>query len=86
VLDYTKWHRFSVQLDKADGHGWQELTRRAHGQLSGGEKAIAPAPAAVRRSGRALRERRRRAPVHPAGRGLRRRGHHQPGAGVRPSR
>ncbi|MFC4562857.1 TIGR02680 family protein [Nocardiopsis mangrovi] len=41
VLDYTRWHRFTVELDKADGRGWQELTRRAHGQLSGGEKAIA---------------------------------------------
>ncbi|MFI6576386.1 TIGR02680 family protein [Nocardiopsis sp. NPDC050513] len=41
VLDYTSWHRFVVELDKDDGAGWKPLTRRAHGQLSGGEKAIA---------------------------------------------
>ncbi|GAA1108861.1 TIGR02680 family protein [Nocardiopsis metallicus] len=41
VLDYTAWHRFTVELDKDDGAGWQQLTRRAHGRLSGGEKAIA---------------------------------------------
>ncbi|MDT0329992.1 TIGR02680 family protein [Nocardiopsis lambiniae] len=41
VLDYTAWHRFTVELDKDDGAGWQVLTRRAHGGLSGGEKAIA---------------------------------------------
>lgn len=41
VLDYTAWHRFTVELDKDDGAGWNPLTRRAHGQLSGGEKAIA---------------------------------------------
>jgi uncharacterized protein (TIGR02680 family) len=41
VLDYTAWHRFTVRLDRADGHGWQDLTRKLHGALSGGEKAIA---------------------------------------------
>lgn len=41
VLDYTDWHRFTVELDKDDGTGWQALTKRAHGKLSGGEKAIA---------------------------------------------
>ncbi|MEV1177321.1 SbcC/MukB-like Walker B domain-containing protein, partial [Nonomuraea sp. NPDC049784] len=41
VLDYTAWHRFVVKLDRGDGHGWQELTRKLHGALSGGEKAIA---------------------------------------------
>ncbi|MFI7641382.1 TIGR02680 family protein [Nonomuraea sp. NPDC049400] len=41
VLDYTAWHRFVVKLDRGDGQGWQELTRKLHGALSGGEKAIA---------------------------------------------
>ncbi|MGW2825775.1 TIGR02680 family protein [Streptomyces sp. NPDC001443] len=41
VLDYTAWHSFTVRLDRADGHGWQPLTKRLHGALSGGEKAIA---------------------------------------------
>ncbi|MBA9005015.1 TIGR02680 family protein [Thermomonospora cellulosilytica] len=41
VLDYTAWHTFTVRLDRADGKGWQDLTRRLHGALSGGEKAIA---------------------------------------------
>ena len=41
VLDYTAWHRFVVKLDRADGAGWHLLTRKLHGALSGGEKAIA---------------------------------------------
>ena len=41
VFDYTRWHRFVVRLDRADGEGWQLLTKRLHGALSGGEKAIA---------------------------------------------
>ncbi|WP_437114450.1 TIGR02680 family protein [Streptomyces cyaneofuscatus] len=41
VLDYTAWHSFTVRLDRADGNGWQPLTKRLHGALSGGEKAIA---------------------------------------------
>jgi uncharacterized protein (TIGR02680 family) len=41
VLDYTAWHRFTVRLERGDGKGWQDLTRRLHGALSGGEKAIA---------------------------------------------
>ncbi|GAA1711175.1 TIGR02680 family protein [Nonomuraea bangladeshensis] len=41
VLDYTSWHRFTVRLDRGDGQGWQDLTRKLHGALSGGEKAIA---------------------------------------------
>ncbi|MEV4569612.1 TIGR02680 family protein [Nonomuraea sp. NPDC049419] len=40
VLDYTAWHRFVVKLDRGDGQGWQDLTRKLHGALSGGEKAI----------------------------------------------
>ncbi|MEV1007587.1 TIGR02680 family protein [Streptomyces sp. NPDC049881] len=41
VLDYTAWHQFTVRLDRANGAGWQPLTKRLHGALSGGEKAIA---------------------------------------------
>lgn len=41
VLDYTAWHTFTVRIDRADGSGWQPLTKRLHGALSGGEKAIA---------------------------------------------
>ncbi|AXQ53522.1 TIGR02680 family protein [Streptomyces koyangensis] len=41
VLDYTAWHRFTVRLDRADGNGPRPLTKRLHGALSGGEKAIA---------------------------------------------
>ncbi len=41
VLDYTAWHRFTVRLEREDGKGWQDLTRKLHGALSGGEKAIA---------------------------------------------
>jgi hypothetical protein len=41
VFDYTRWHRFEVKIDRANGAGWQLLTKRLHGALSGGEKAIA---------------------------------------------
>ncbi len=41
VFDYTAWHQFVVKLDRANGAGWQLLTRKLHGALSGGEKAIA---------------------------------------------
>ena len=41
VFDYTAWHQFLVRIDRRDGNGWQELTKRLHGALSGGEKAIA---------------------------------------------
>jgi uncharacterized protein YPO0396 len=41
VFDYTAWHRFVVKVDRANGAGWQPLTRTLHGALSGGEKAIA---------------------------------------------
>ncbi|SEQ71278.1 TIGR02680 family protein [Streptomyces sp. yr375] len=41
VLDYTAWHQFVVRLDRANGAGWQVLTKKLHGALSGGEKAIA---------------------------------------------
>ncbi len=41
VFDYTAWHQFVVKVDRANGEGWQLLTRKLHGALSGGEKAIA---------------------------------------------
>ena len=40
VFDYTAWHQFVVKIDRANGAGWQLLTRKLHGALSGGEKAI----------------------------------------------
>ncbi|WP_324195416.1 TIGR02680 family protein [Nocardia abscessus] len=41
VFDYTAWHRFVVKIDRGNGDGFQELTKKLHGALSGGEKAIA---------------------------------------------
>jgi len=41
VFDYTAWHQFVVKIDRSNGAGWQLLTRKLHGALSGGEKAIA---------------------------------------------
>ncbi|WP_454198097.1 TIGR02680 family protein [Nocardia sp. Marseille-Q1738] len=41
VFDYTTWHRFVVKIDRGNGEGFQELTKKLHGALSGGEKAIA---------------------------------------------
>lgn len=41
VFDYTSWHRFVVRIDRGRGDGWQLLTKKLHGALSGGEKAIA---------------------------------------------
>ncbi len=41
VFDYTAWHQFVVKIDRANGDGWQLLTKKLHGALSGGEKAIA---------------------------------------------
>jgi uncharacterized protein (TIGR02680 family) len=41
VFDYTAWHQFVVKVDRAGGDGWQLLTKKLHGALSGGEKAIA---------------------------------------------
>jgi uncharacterized protein (TIGR02680 family) len=41
VFDYTTWHQFVVKVDRANGAGWQLLTKKLHGALSGGEKAIA---------------------------------------------
>ncbi|WP_028934844.1 TIGR02680 family protein [Pseudonocardia spinosispora] len=41
VFDYTSWHQFVVKIDRDDGAGLQPLTKKLHGALSGGEKAIA---------------------------------------------
>ncbi|MCR6484084.1 TIGR02680 family protein [Amycolatopsis sp. OK19-0408] len=41
VFDYTAWHQFVVKVDRDNGEGWKLLTRKLHGALSGGEKAIA---------------------------------------------
>jgi hypothetical protein len=41
VFDYTAWHRFDVKIDRSNGAGWQLLTKKLHGALSGSEKAIA---------------------------------------------
>ncbi len=40
VLDYTAWHQFVVKVERGRGEGWQSVTKRLHGALSGGEKAI----------------------------------------------
>ncbi|WP_280234515.1 TIGR02680 family protein [Nocardia cyriacigeorgica] len=41
VFDYTAWHQFVVKIDRGKGEDFQELTKKLHGALSGGEKAIA---------------------------------------------
>ncbi|MBV7705453.1 TIGR02680 family protein [Nocardia nova] len=41
VFAYTRWHQFTVRIDRGRGEGFQELTKKLHGALSGGEKAIA---------------------------------------------
>lgn len=41
VFDYTAWHQFVVKVDRGKGEGYQKLTKKLHGALSGGEKAIA---------------------------------------------
>ncbi|HEX6472474.1 MAG TPA: TIGR02680 family protein [Streptosporangiaceae bacterium] len=40
VLDYRNWHQFVVQMKKSDAEEWTAITKRRHGALSGGEKAI----------------------------------------------
>ncbi|MGH3867192.1 MAG: TIGR02680 family protein [Pseudonocardiaceae bacterium] len=40
VFDYTAWHRFVVTVDLGEGTGAKQVTRKLHGTLSGGEKAI----------------------------------------------
>jgi uncharacterized protein (TIGR02680 family) len=41
VFDYTTWHQFVVKVNRGNGADWQLLTKKLHGALSGGEKAIA---------------------------------------------
>jgi hypothetical protein len=40
LLDYRLWHTFKLQAKRAHGP-WLPLTKRVHGQMSGGEKAVA---------------------------------------------
>jgi uncharacterized protein (TIGR02680 family) len=40
VFDYTAWHRFVITVDLGEGTGPRQVTRKLHGTLSGGEKAI----------------------------------------------
>lgn len=40
VLDYRSWHQFVALMKKNDAEGWAAITKRRHGALSGGEKAI----------------------------------------------
>jgi hypothetical protein len=40
VFDYTAWHRFLVTVDLGDDGGGRQVTRKLHGTMSGGEKAI----------------------------------------------
>jgi uncharacterized protein (TIGR02680 family) len=40
IFDYTGWHRFVVTVDLGEGTGPRQVTRKLHGTLSGGEKAI----------------------------------------------
>ena len=40
VFDYTAWHRFLVTVDLGDDGGQRQVTRKLHGTMSGGEKAI----------------------------------------------
>ncbi|MGW4528587.1 SbcC/MukB-like Walker B domain-containing protein [Amycolatopsis sp. NPDC004378] len=40
LLDYRRWYRFALHYRQRSGD-WAVLDRRAHGSLSGGEKAVA---------------------------------------------
>ena len=40
MFDYTAWHRFLVTVDLGDDSGGRQVTRKLHGTMSGGEKAI----------------------------------------------
>ena len=83
VFDYTAWHQFIVKIDRGERRGLaaadQEAARRALRRGEGDRSA----PTAVRRGGRALPGRTGGTPRHPARRGLRRGGQHQPRAGLR---
>ena len=84
LLDYRQWWRFTISFRRDPDTAYETLTSKAHGSLSGGEKARLPAPAPIRRRrvllrlsrctrGRAGREARTRlTPADPAGRGVRR--------------
>jgi hypothetical protein len=40
LLDYRKWWRFTVEYRRSTDTDWTALTGKAHGSLSGGEKAV----------------------------------------------
>ena len=40
LLDYRQWWRFAVEFRRGTRESWTPLTNKAHGTLSGGEKAV----------------------------------------------
>ncbi|MDP5184830.1 SbcC/MukB-like Walker B domain-containing protein [Blastococcus sp. BMG 814] len=40
LLDYRQWWKFVVEFQRGSETGWTPLTGKAHGALSGGEKAV----------------------------------------------
>jgi hypothetical protein len=40
LLDYRQWWKFVVEFQRGSETGWTQLTGKAHGALSGGEKAV----------------------------------------------
>ena len=83
LLDYRLWWRFTISFRRGPDQPWETLTSKAHGSLSGGEKAVCY-PSPVRRCrvllrlgrgpcGRTRREARARlTAAHPTGRSVRR--------------
>ncbi|MDQ7802678.1 SbcC/MukB-like Walker B domain-containing protein [Amycolatopsis sp. A133] len=41
LLDYRRWYKFILQFRHRDESVWAKVDRRAYGQMSGGEKAVA---------------------------------------------
>lgn len=40
LLDYRQWWRFTISFRRGPDQGYEPLTSKAHGSLSGGEKAV----------------------------------------------
>ena len=40
LLDYREWRRFTIKFRRGSEQPYQQLTSKAHGSLSGGEKAV----------------------------------------------
>ncbi len=40
LLDYRQWWRFAISFRRGPDQPWEPLTSKAHGSLSGGEKAV----------------------------------------------